>query len=69
MEETSDPLVIPGWFWVMVVMFVAGVVVTLVIRRDRRSGHRSRSSSRGSRRRHATTRSRHRRTRDPFEKL
>jgi hypothetical protein len=73
MEEASDPLVIPGWIWVMLVLFVVGVLVTLVIQRDRRSGRRSRSrsrgSSRGSNHRHSTTRSRHRRPRDPFEKL
>ena len=73
MEENPDPLVIPGWIWVMVVMFVVGVIVALVIRRDRRSERRSqgrsRSSSRSSSRRSASSRSSHLRTRDPFEKL
>lgn len=54
MEEAPDPIVIPGWIWVMVVMFVVGVIVALVIKRDRAResrGHRSSrhgSSSSGS---------------------
>ncbi len=71
MEETSEPLVIPDWIWVMVVMFAVGVIVALVIRTDRRGGRRSGGSGRSSRsgHRHSSNRSRHRRTRDPFEKL
>ena len=76
MEEASDPIVIPGWIWVMVAMFAVGVIVALVIRRDRRSGRRSRGSRRSSnhssgrsRHGHSEGRSSHRRTSDPFQKL
>ena len=53
MEEASYLLVIPGWIWVIVAMFVIGVIVVLVLKGDRRSSRRHRS-------RHSSRRHRHR---------
>ena len=79
MEETHDNLVIPGWVWFMIVMFVVGVIVALVVQRDRRSsrGSRRSRSNRSSRRSRSGHRSRHessahhqRRRQDaPFDKI
>jgi len=58
MDEAPDPIVIPGWIWVFVAMFVIGVVAALIIKRDRRGGRSRRSSRHGSSRRHRSSSSR-----------
>ncbi len=70
MEEARDPLLIPGWIWVLVAMFIVGVIVALVIKRDRRNGRSHRSGHRRQRSKHESSSHHQRRRKDaPFDKL